>query len=226
MTLFSLLPRPKAPERRARLLTDTVHPQPRRLPARQRARVRTRIVLFCSILDSSRLSLALARDVTIKKSASTTTRRTRDVPWAPTPRRCASMQRLISARKGQPAPRLTTGSNLSTTRRSTRPSSARRAQRKAVTLAICALLRIARTNSQLTSSTAWSKMTTSTCSTSRLSGVRSTTRYAATSAMSASTRTTGKITGASRTCTSTRPRSSAASGALRRKPRTTVTDTT
>ena len=136
------------------------------------------------------------------------------------------MQRLASARKGLSAPRLTTVSNLSTIRRSTRPSSARRARRRAVTLAICALLRIARTNSQLTSSTAWSKMTTSTCSTSRRSGVRSTTRFAATSAMSASTHTTGKTSGASRTSTSTRRRSSAASGALRRRPRTTVTDAT
>ena len=145
-------PCPKALNRRFRPQLDPVQLQPQRHLARPRARarakVRARTVWSCSTSDSSRLSLALARDVTIKKSASTTTRRTRDARSALTPRRCASTQRLISARRGHSARRLTTESNLSTTQRSTRPSFARKARKRAATSAVCAPSPTARTNSR------------------------------------------------------------------------------
>ena len=176
----------------------------------------------CLTSDFSKLSLALAKDVTIKRSASTTMRRTRGALLGPTLQRCAALQRPASARKGHSVRRLTTESNLSITQRSTRRSFAQKVRRKAVTSVICAPSRTVRMNSQLTCCIAWSKTLTSTCSTSKLSGAHSMTKSEVICVTSANTRTIGKTIGASRTSTSICQRSSAAFGALRRRQKTTV----
>ena len=177
---------------------------------------------LCSTLDSSRLSLVLGKDVIIKRSAFITTRRTRGVPWAHTLRRCVNLRRLTSALMGLSARRLTIESNLFTIRRSTRPNSVRKARKRAVTSEICAHSRTLRTNSQSICCIAWSKTLISTCSISRQSGALLMTKSRATCEMSVNMRTIGKTIGENLTNTSTHRKSSADSGARRRRLKTTV----
>ena len=137
-----------------------------------------RKVWLFSTCAYSRLSDAQRKRATTRRSASTTTIRTRGAPWVPTRPRCASSLKLDAARTATCAPRRTTVSSHSITLRSTRPSSVTngRTMSTHATLATFALLLIARMSYQSIYCTAWSKTLTSTCSTSRRCGAPSTTR--------------------------------------------------
>ena len=179
-----------------------------------------------SIYESSRLNPALAMDVTIKKSAFTIMRKTKDVCSVPTHLRCASMQRLINALKGPTALKLTIESSHSITRRSTRRSFARKARRRAVTLEIYARSHIARTSCRLIYFIDSNKTRISICSISRLSGAHLMTKFELTCAMSVNMRTIGKIIGENLTHMNTLQRNNVGFGALRRRRGLILTDVT
>lgn len=138
----------------------------------------TKTVCSCSTCESSRRSPAPKRIVTTRKSAGSTTTRTKGDPWGPTAVKCASFQRQVAVQMVTHARRPTTASSLSTIPRNTRPSSATNglAMWTSVTSATCVPLLTTRKSSQLICCTRWSRMPTSTCSTSRRSGVPSMTR--------------------------------------------------
>ena len=169
--------------------------------------------------EYSKLNPVSKKTATTRRNASSIMIRIGGGPSAPIPLRCAATLKQASVLKETPARRRTTELSPSTTQRSTKRSSATSGPTTSIraTLATYVPLLTLKKSCRLTFFIKWSRTMTSICSTSRLFGALSTTRWGVTCVMNVSTPTTGKTSAASRTFTSIRLGSSVTFGPPRKK---------
>ena len=204
-------------------LTREAQTLPARPPIAQRcqltAREATEMACRSWTCEYSKLNPVSKKTATTRRNASSIMIKTGGGPLAPILRKCAATLRQASVLKAMPAPRRTTELSPSTTQRSTKQSSATSGPTTSIraTSATYVPSLTSKKSCRLTFFIKWSRTMTSTCSTSRLSGAPSTTRWGVICVMNVSTPTTGKTSAASRTSTSIRLGSSVTFGPPRKK---------